>query len=63
MWDTYCLLSHEDGVEPRQFLEELLPVIEADGNAIALEPFTTFVISARPRTISRASSSVNLCGS
>jgi hypothetical protein len=48
------LLSHEDGVEPRQFLEELLPVIEANGNAIALEPFTTFVISAMTKTVGQS---------
>jgi len=44
-------LSHEDGVEPRQFLEEMLPVIEADGNAIALQPFITFAISAMTKTV------------
>ena len=43
-------LSHEEGVTPRQFLEEMQPVIEADGNAIALAPFTTFAISSMTKT-------------
>jgi hypothetical protein len=49
---TYAryLLSHENGVDPRTILEELLPLMEADGNAVALEPFTTFVISAMTKT-------------
>ena len=44
-------LSHKEGVEPRQFLEEMQPVIEADGNAIALEPFITFAISSMTKTV------------
>ena len=44
-------LSHEDGVEPRQFLEEMHPVIEANGNAITLEPFITFTISSMTKTV------------
>ena len=44
-------LSHEDGVEPRQFLEKMHPVIKADGNAIALEPFITFTISSMTKTL------------
>ena len=38
-------------MEPRQFLEEMQPVIEADGNAIALAPFTTFAISSMTKTV------------
>jgi hypothetical protein len=44
-------LSHEDGVEPRQFLKEIHPVIEANGNAIALKPFITFTISSMTKTV------------
>jgi len=40
-------------VEPRQFLEEMQPspIIEADGNAIALVPFITFAISSMTKTV------------
>ena len=47
-------LSHKDGVEPRQFLEEMHPIIEADGNAIALKPFITFTISSMTKTVDKA---------
>ena len=51
-------LSHEDGVEPRQFLEEMLPGIKADGHAIALAPFITFAISAMTQTTGQGPSAV-----
>ena len=47
-------LSHGDGVDPRQFLEELQPVIEADGNSISLAPFIAFAISAMTKTVGQA---------
>lgn len=52
------LLSSEGGVTPRQFIEELLPVIEADNNNIALEPMIAFVISSMTTPTGTAPSAV-----
>jgi hypothetical protein len=52
------LLSSEGGVTPRQFIEELLPVIEADNNNIALEPMIVFVISSMTTPTGMAPSAV-----
>ena len=43
---------------PRQFIEELLPVIEANNNNIALEPMIVFVISSMMTPTGTAPSAV-----
>ena len=43
---------------PRQFIEELLPIIEADNNNIALEPMIEFVISSMTTPTGMAPSAV-----
>jgi hypothetical protein len=45
-------------VTPRQFIEELLPVIEADNNNIALKPMIAFVISSMTTPTGTAPSAV-----
>jgi hypothetical protein len=43
-------LSQDGGVEPRKYIDELLVIMEADNNAVALKLLTHFVLSAMMAT-------------